>query len=74
MEAAEGLPGIPAIEGTGGARKRMKFENSTMSLGSWSPERLKLVESSGVEFKRQAAGGLARSLGKSSLVTPISTL
>jgi hypothetical protein len=52
MDCAVGFPGMPRAEGTGGARKRMKVENSTMSLGIWSPVKVKFVLSSGSGLKR----------------------
>src|SRR6202451_665980 len=74
MDCGVGLPGMPSAEGGGGARKRMKSANATMSLGIWALDWLKFVRSSGVVLNIQDAGAFARSSGNSSLVTPISTL
>lgn len=52
----------------------MKSEKATMSLGIAAPEEVKFVPSSGVGLYTQEAGGLARSVGNASFVTPISTL
>src|SRR5215471_3774394 len=59
--------------GCGWSRKRMNIENLTMSLAASVPLRSTLVKSSGVGLKPQP-GVSSRSLGKFSLVTPISTL
>src|SRR5208282_4880259 len=71
----DGPPGDD-VEAAGWSRKRMKAAKATMSLGVATEEAPKLVESSGVPLKMQEGGrvspGLARSLVKSSLVTPCS--
>src|ERR1700674_6071017 len=82
-------PGL-VVEAVGGARRRMNIANCTVSLGTWAfcavgsefASTVKLEVSSGVWFSLQlaerppcaASAGLGRSLGNSSLVTPISTL
>src|SRR5579862_3715468 len=70
---------VPVQEGWGWSRKRIKSPKATMSLGPDTVEvTSKLVVSSGDGFIRHPAGsgfgGYPRSLGKSSLVMPISTL
>src|ERR1700690_989778 len=70
---------FPVQAGTGWSRKRMKFANEATSegtmVGSGDSNR---VRSSGVGLKMQPGGiglgGYPRSFGKSSFVTPISTL
>ena len=65
---------MPVFDGNGGARKRVHPVKPTVSLGMPVPSSSKFVRSSGVALYMQFAGGFARSFGKSSLLTPISTL
>lgn len=73
MDRGEGVPGMPCVDGVGGAERRIKLEKASTSLKISAPNAGKLVVSSGVGLKRQG-GGSMRSSGKSSLVTPNSTL
>src|SRR5215510_11038915 len=67
--AADGLIDV----GVGGADSRMKAAKLTVSEGLVVPPAPMLLESSGVGLKTQP-GTADRSLGKSSLDTPCSTL